>query len=155
MNLKFKACLFLLFCVLLGCSSKRLTDYQVWSSESTPSSWSESDKWVFVFISENGTLTQSFIARFSNQPVKCCLSGEWRWLEVLEEHPAPEFPPPSKHAYEVNGSHLHVIFNAAFCDDNRELQGHITDLGMVGTDGCSTMYGGGEYGQFVAVPAYN
>lgn len=140
--------------LVLGCSSKHLTDYQVWTSQATPSSWSESDKWVFAFINENGILTQILITRFSKQPVKCCSAGNWRWLEVLEERPAPEFPPSSKHAYEVIGSHLHVIFNAASCDDNRELRGHITDLGVVGTDGWSTMFGGGEYGQFIAVPAH-
>jgi len=156
MKLKFKACLILLLCItLLGCSAKYFTDYQDWSTEPTPSSWVENDRWTFAFIDENGTLTQSLLARFTDQPVNCCVEGDWKWMEILEEHPVPEFPMPYKAGYIVEGSHLAIIFNAAICDDNRILKGHITDLGVVGTDNWSTMVGGGEYGKFIAIPSYD
>jgi len=138
---------------LAGCTredmsfSARAQRYQHLSEQQSPATWVTGSRWTFIASDKKGAIAGSIVFRVTDEPVKVCIAGNWKKLEIVGNSSLPAHAP----AYLLGGRTLEVLLSSDLCDSYDEFSGDLSDKGFTGTHENSGMFGGQTYGRVYGI----
>lgn len=89
--------------------------------------------WTFTIQNQDHQTIGTLTVRFTDEPAKSCISGNWKRLAVVafESTGEPAFPGHDPLSYEVDKGKLTIGRNE-ICDGYVMLDGELTDKGLTG-----------------------
>jgi hypothetical protein len=118
-------------CLLASCAAPGVRSasptwtYEELIAQPTPAAWRPGATWTFVLTtSKRKTRTLTF--RVTDDPIKTCLSGSWRRLQLLQDSGPAQYAPKNV-AYETAGSFLSIDLLAGWCDVDNLIQGQLSE----------------------------
>ncbi len=134
-----------------GCGYGGSKDEALASAIETPASFGLDEPWTLVMFDKGDRFASRMTIVFSSEPANACGEG-WKKIEVLNKIPTDAFTFDKTPAYFVEGAKITIDLAAPVCDVHYDLQGEISDLGIIGTHGPVSPWGGEIEGKFYAVP---